>query len=77
MSHFSSACKSRSRCRLTAGALVVPFLLFAGPAVEADAEIMPNFALVDTNSTSSTYGQLVSPRNYLQQVSAWYFGHAT
>lgn len=77
MSHFSSACKSRNRCRLAAGALIVPFLLFAGSAVEADAEIMPDFALVDTNTSSLTYGQSVSPRDYLQQVSAWYFGHGT
>jgi hypothetical protein len=41
------------------------------------AEIVPDFGLVDVNPTSSTYDQAVSPRDYLGQVSAWYFGHAT
>ncbi len=40
-------------------------------------EIVPDFALVDTNGTSSTSGQSVSPRDYLQMTSAWYFGHST
>ena len=38
---------------------------------------VPDFALVDVNSTSATFDQSVSPRDYLQKVSAWYFGHAT
>jgi hypothetical protein len=37
----------------------------------------PDFSLQDVNPNSSTSGQLVSPRNYLDQISAWYFGHAT
>jgi hypothetical protein len=40
-------------------------------------EIVPNFGLMDVNPTSSTYSQAVSPRDYLGEVSAWYFGHAT
>ncbi len=39
--------------------------------------MMPDFSLEDVNTTSSTYGQLVSPRDYLRQVSGWYFGKAT
>ncbi len=39
--------------------------------------IVPDFALVDVNPSSATYQQSVSPREYLQKVSAWYFGHAT
>ena len=77
MNRFSQFCTRGTRRRLLAGVLVVPFVLLAGPAVEAIAEMMPDFALVDTNTTSSTYDQPVSPRDYLQQVSAWYFGHAT
>ena len=77
MSRLSPFCTGGTRRRLLAGALVVPFVLLAGPAVEAVAEMMPGFALVDTNTTSSTYDRPVSPRHYLQQVSAWYFGHAT
>jgi len=38
---------------------------------------MPDFSLTDVNPNSPTSGQAVSPRDYLEQVSAWYFGHAT
>lgn len=37
----------------------------------------PDFSLTDVNPNSPRNGQAVSPRDYLQQVSAWYFGHAT
>jgi hypothetical protein len=39
--------------------------------------IAPDFHLLDVNTASKSYGQSVSPRDYLGQVSAWYFGHAT
>ena len=42
-----------------------------------DMNMVPNFLLLDVNATSDTYGQLVSPRHYLGQVSAWFFGHST
>lgn len=48
----------------------------AGPGVPP-AGLVPDFALKDVNPTSATYDADVSPRDYLQQVSAWYFGHAT
>jgi hypothetical protein len=38
---------------------------------------MSDFALVDVNATSPTTGTAVSPRDYLEKVSGWYFGHAT
>jgi hypothetical protein len=41
------------------------------------AEMVPDFTLTDVNLTSSSYDQPVSPRDYLGQVSGWYFGHAT
>lgn len=44
---------------------------------EGEGTAMPDFALVDRNSTSPTYEQPVSPRDYLEQVSAWYFGEAS
>jgi len=37
----------------------------------------PDFGLLDVNPNSSTTGTLVSPRDHLGHVSAWYFGHAT
>jgi hypothetical protein len=43
--------------------------------VGSDAQ--PDFHLTDVNTSSSTSGQAVSPRDYLEQVSAWYFGRAT
>jgi len=43
------------------------------PASQAVTE----FVLVDVNPNSATGGQQVSPRDYLQKASAWYFGHAT
>jgi hypothetical protein len=40
-------------------------------------EVVPEFSLTDVNPSSQTSQQAVSPRDYMQQVSAWYFGHAT
>ena len=40
-------------------------------------EVVPDFSLEDVNETSARYTQDVSPQDYVNQVSAWYFGHAT
>ncbi len=40
-------------------------------------EVVPDFTITDVNATSATLGTGVSPRQHLQKVSAWYFGHAT
>ncbi len=72
-----SAVKNRTKFWSLASSFVVFCVLSAGSPVAAGGVMMPDFALLDVNSTSSTYGQLVSPRDYLQQVSGWYFGHAT
>lgn len=37
----------------------------------------PDFSIQDVNPNSKRSGQMVSPRDYLQSISAWYFGHAT
>lgn len=37
----------------------------------------PDFELQDVNSTSASFESLVGPSQYLDRVSAWYFGHAT
>ena len=39
--------------------------------------LAPDFALVDVNPNSATHDSTVSPRGYLDRVSAWYFGHST
>ena len=46
-------------------------------APQASANAVPDFAVVDVNATSPRYDEAVSPRDYLERVSAWYFGHAT
>ncbi|MDZ4781734.1 MAG: hypothetical protein SGJ19_15890 [Planctomycetia bacterium] len=38
---------------------------------------MPDFQLVDQNLNSDQFGDTISPREYLQQVSGWYFIHTT
>ena len=37
----------------------------------------PDFLLSDVNTTSPRSGESVSPRDYLEAVSGWYFGHST
>ena len=39
--------------------------------------VAPDFTLTDVNPSSPTFGEPVSPRDYLESVSGWYFGHAT
>jgi len=36
----------------------------------------PDFSLVDQNPNSATAGKAVSPRQYVNKVSAWFFGEA-
>lgn len=44
-----------------------------GPGLGA----VPDFRLVDVNPNSVTFDHPVSPREYIGEVSAWYFGHST
>jgi len=37
----------------------------------------PDFSVIDINPGSPRYDEMVSPRNYVGQISAWYFGHST
>lgn len=39
--------------------------------------LAPDFDLTDVNPASPTYATLVSPRQRLTKISAWYFAHAT
>jgi hypothetical protein len=48
-----------------------------GPVFDASAQPMPDFALVDVNPASTRYRTQVSPRDELDRISAWYFGHST
>ena len=44
---------------------------------EGEGPSRPDFQLEDVNPASARFGETVSPRDYLSQVSAWYFGHST
>ena len=44
---------------------------------ESSSDPYPDFSLADVNPTSPSFEQNVSPRDYLGQVSGWYFGFAT
>lgn len=44
-------------------------------AAEGEGTPRPDFSLEDVNPASSTYQQAVSPRDYLEQVSGWYFAN--
>ena len=43
---------------------------------EGESGPMPDFVLTDQNSTSATFQQQVSPRDYVGKISAWYLGAA-
>jgi hypothetical protein len=47
------------------------------PMPEGEGDPRPAFQLEDVNPASPRFGESVSPRDYLSQVSAWYFGHST
>jgi len=51
--------------------------VLAPVAAEGEGEAMPDFVLSDVNQTSPTYNNDVSPRDYLGQVSGWYFTYST
>ena len=45
--------------------------------VSSPRGVLPTFSLNDVNATSATFNSAVSPRDYLEKVSGWYFGHST
>jgi hypothetical protein len=38
------------------------------------ASVLPDFKLLDVNTNSVRFNTLISPRDYLLQVSGYYFG---
>lgn len=46
-----------------------------GPVLSDNA--VPDFTLADLNPSSPRFSQAVSPRDYLEQVSGWYFVHSS
>jgi hypothetical protein len=57
--------------------LLVVLLAAACGGGGGSAAQIADFLLTDTNPSSPTTGQDVSPRDYVGDVSAWYFGDAT
>lgn len=64
--------------------LVLLFFLLGGcngdkpsKPIDTPSGVVPDFRLQDVNPNSPTHGDTISPRNYLGQISGWYFGHAT
>ena len=49
----------------------------SGDIAEGEVTPIADFAIEDVNESSATFGTQVSPRDYLNSVSAWYFGHST
>jgi hypothetical protein len=45
------------------------------PMAEGEPAVRPDFSLTDVNSASPTSQQAVSPRDYLEQVSGWFFAY--
>lgn len=60
----------------TAGTDDVPDTTPEEPAQVGGAAV-PDFGAVDVNADSPRYEEAVSPRDYLEGASAWYFGHST
>jgi hypothetical protein len=56
--------------------LLQPLAITLGAATVWASEVVPDFKLVDTTPNSVRYNALVSPRDYLLQVSGYYFGNA-
>jgi hypothetical protein len=74
---MSSVAKKSSKLGSLASSFVVFLVISAGVSGAPRGEVVPDFSLIDVDPASSTHDQPVSPRDYLQQVSGWYFGHAT
>jgi hypothetical protein len=73
---------TRARATLEVSALWIGVALLgcAEEAMQDPAPVpdpVPDFSLPDANPASPRFDTLVSPRDYLGQASAWYFGHAT
>ena len=49
----------------------------SGPLGQESSELVPDIDIEDVNPSSPFFGATISPRRFLGQVSAWYFGHST
>jgi hypothetical protein len=70
------------RCARSRGFFLALLLTLIGcgrdtPGANPAQGALPGFSAVDVNVNSARYQEAVSPRDYLGQISAWYFGHST
>jgi hypothetical protein len=56
--------------------LLIGALVVMGSVLSQAADQVPDFKLTDFSTLSNRRGTQVSPRDYLLQVSAYYFGDA-
>lgn len=70
------------KCARSRGILIAALMTLIGCGGDTtggvlSTDAMPDFSAVDVNANSPRYQEAVSPRDYLGQISAWYFGHST
>ena len=56
---------------------VAVVLAACSPPEAVLGEQVPDFVLEDLNPSSPRFGDALSPRDYLGEVSGWYFLHST
>jgi len=57
---------------------IIRVLAFTSLAVSVrSATVAPDFHLEDVNDDSVRFDTIVSPRDYVLQVTGYYFGHAS
>lgn len=74
---MNAAAKARASVMSLTIVSVMLTATLVGTSAASAGLIVPDFSLTDVNSSSTSYNSPVSPRDYLGQVSGWYFGHAT
>jgi hypothetical protein len=64
--------------------LIAPWLILLGACSSGGTappnelpQVVPDFLLLDVNSSSPTFDQDVSPRDSLGLITAWYFSGGT
>ena len=64
--------------------VIAPWLILLGACSSGGTtppigtpQVVPDFLLLDRNSTSPTYNGDVSPRDSLGLITAWYFASST
>lgn len=54
-----------------------PFRLSTESLERRDLFVVPDFSLADVNPQSASHNDNISPRDFVGDVSGWYFIHTT